>query len=227
MRGAQNVQRRTLDFGGMRTEVKICGLTSGDDAKAALDAGADYIGFVLYPGSPRAVTPESLAGLLNALPPARAVAVIVNMERRSIEWLLGRCALHAVQFHGDEGPDVARGLGVKVWRAVSRRGGTWAPDPVLWDGAERLVVDASDPKRYGGTGERADWEAAAGLAARRTVMLAGGLTPANVAAAMRAVRPAGVDVASGVESAPGRKDHVAVKRLIDAVRRMEADSQGN
>ena len=205
----------------MAIEVKICGLTNLDDAKAAVDAGADYIGFVLYAGSPRAVKPESLPGLVNALSPARAVAVVVNMDRRSIEWLVGRCALHAVQFHGDEDPADGRGLDAQVWRAVSFRNGAWAPDPGVWGGAARLVVDASDPKRYGGSGEVADWAAAARLAAKRQVMLAGGLNPANVAAAVRAVRPAGVDVAGGVECAPGRKDHAAVRRFIEAVRREE------
>ena len=205
----------------MSTEIKICGLTSLDDAKAAMDSGADYLGFVLYPVSPRAVKLESLPGLLNALPSARAVAVVVNMDRRSIEWLLARCALHAVQFHGDEDPAVGRGLDVRVWRAVSFRNGAWEPDPGIWDCAARLVVDASAPKRYGGSGELADWDAAARLAASRETMLAGGLNPGNVAAAVRAVRPIGVDVAGGVESAPGRKDHAAVRRFIEAVRREE------
>jgi phosphoribosylanthranilate isomerase len=205
----------------MAVEIKICGLTNLEDAKAALEAGADYIGFVLHPGSPRAMKPEALPGLLNAMPPARAVAVVVNMDRRSMEWLIGRCALHAVQFHGDEVRSAYQGLDVRVWRAVSFRSGVWAPDPGAWAGAERLVVDAPAPRQYGGSGELADWPAAARLAADREVMLAGGLNPDNVAAAIRTVRPAGVDVASGVESAPGRKDHVAVRRFIHAVRREE------
>jgi phosphoribosylanthranilate isomerase len=202
-------------------EIKICGLTNLEDAKAALDLGADYIGFVLYPGSPRAVKPESLPALLKALPSARVVAVVVNMDRRSIEWLVGRCALHAVQFHGNEGPAIGRGLDARVWRAVSFCDGAWGPDPEAWCAAARLVVDASDSKRYGGSGAVADWAAAATLAASREVMLAGGLNSENVADAIRAVRPAGVDVASGVESAPGRKDHAAVRRFIEAVRREE------
>jgi phosphoribosylanthranilate isomerase len=205
----------------MKTEVKICGLTNLDDAKAAVDSGADYIGFVLYPKSPRAVNQEALPGLLNALPSARAVAVVVNMDRRSIEWLVGRCALHAVQFHGNEDPAVGQGLDVRLWRAVSYRDGAWAPDPGKWDRAARLVVDASDPKRYGGSGELADWTEATKLAVNRQVMLAGGLNLENVAAAVRAVRPIGVDVASGVEIAPGRKDHAAMRRFVEAVRREE------
>jgi phosphoribosylanthranilate isomerase len=205
----------------MKIDVKICGLTSVDDARAALDSGADYIGFVLHPGSPRAVKLDALPGLLAALPPARAVAVVVNMDRRTLDWLLGRCALHAVQFHGNEAPALGEGLAVELWRAVAFRAGAWAPDPGVWGGAARLVVDASDPKRYGGSGELADWGAAAKLAASRRIMLAGGLNPDNVAAAVRAVRPVGVDVASGVESAPGRKDPAAVSRFIEAVRREE------
>jgi phosphoribosylanthranilate isomerase len=207
----------------MVTEVKVCGLTSVDDAMAALDCGADCLGFVLYAGSPRHVKPESLPDLVGALPPGRAVAVVVNMDPGVIEWLAARCALRAVQFHGDEAPAAARRLAVDFWRAVSFRGGAWAPDPAAWNGAERLVVDASDPKRYGGSGELADWSAAAKLAAERKVMLAGGLTPSNVAAAVRAVRPVGVDVSSGVESAPGRKDRAAVRRFIEEVRKVEAE----
>lgn len=205
----------------MAIEVKICGLTNLDDARAAVDAGADYIGFVLHQASPRAIKMEALPGLLNSMPPARAVAVVVNLERRVIDWIVGRCALYAIQFHGNESPEIGQGLDVKVWRAVSFCEGAWAPDPETWPGADRLVVDASDPKRYGGSGELADWGAAAGLSVKRKVMLAGGLNPANVAAAVRAVRPAGVDVASGVESAPGKKDHAAVRRFIEAVRREE------
>jgi phosphoribosylanthranilate isomerase len=207
----------------MVTEVKVCGLTSTDDARAALDCGADYLGFVLYAGSPRHVKPESLPDLVSALPMGRAVAVVVNMDAGAIGWLVERCALRAVQFHGNEAPAAARGLPVEFWRAVAFREGAWVPDPAAWSGAARLVVDASDPKRYGGSGELADWQAAARLAAERKVMLAGGLNPSNVAAAVRAVRPAGVDVASGVESAPGRKDRAAVRRFIEEVRKVEAE----
>lgn len=202
----------------MRMEIKVCGLTNIGDARAALDSGADYLGFVLYPRSPRHVRPESLPDLVGALPPRIAVAVVVNMDPESVAWVAGRCALRAVQFHGDETPRAAVAPGVEVWRAVSFRGGEWSPDPGAWREAERLVVDASDPKRYGGSGELADWTAAASLAASRKVMLAGGLNPSNVAAAIRAVRPAGVDVASGVETAPGRKDHAAVRRFIEEAR---------
>lgn len=202
----------------MKVETKICGLTNADDARAALEAGADYIGFVLYPKSPRAVRLETVPDILGALPPAKAVVVVVNLERQRVQWLLERCKLHAVQFHGDEDPGACLGLGVQVWRAVSFRDGLWVPDPDGWEAADRLVVDAPAPTRYGGSGERADWGAAAKLAAARKVMLAGGLNPDNVASAVRVVKPCGVDVASGVERFPGRKDHAAVRRFIEAVR---------
>lgn len=208
----------------MKIDVKICGLTNVEDAKAALAAGADFIGFVLYPRSPRGIGLEDLERILRELPAsAKAVAVVVNVDRAYVERLLDRCRLHAVQFHGDEGPEMCRAPGGRVWRAVARRDGAWVPDPESWAGAERLVVDAAAPRLYGGSGERADWASAATLAAGRKVMLAGGLNPGNVAAALRAVRPAGVDVASGVESAPGRKDHAAVREFVAAARRAEQE----
>jgi phosphoribosylanthranilate isomerase len=203
-------------------EIKICGLTNADDATAAIEAGADFVGFVLYAGSPRAVAPAVLPRILDRLPaPFRAVAVVVNLPQPDLARLTADCPLHAVQFHGDESPGAADGCARRVWRAVSAGESGWAPDPALWPHAERFVVDAAAPGRYGGTGKRADWDAARALAAGRTVMLAGGLTPENVAEAIRAVRPFGVDVVSGVESRPGRKDAAAVRRFIAAARGAE------
>ena len=206
-------------------EIKICGLTNTDDARAAVEAGADFVGFVLYARSPRGIAPSALPAILDRLAtPFRAVAVVVNLSPRELAGLVADCPLCAVQFHGDEGPEAAAGCGCRVWRAVSAGAGGWVPEPDSWPLAERFVVDAAAPGRYGGTGKRADWDAARALAARRTVMLAGGLTPDNVAEAIRAVRPFGVDVVSGVEKSPGRKDIAAVRRFIAAARK--ADGQG-
>jgi phosphoribosylanthranilate isomerase len=199
-------------------EIKICGLTNAGDARTALAAGADYLGFVLYPGSRRAVTPATLAAIVADLPAAaRTVGVFVDAPRETVLDVARACRLWAVQMHGAEAPGDWQGTGLRVWRAVRFAGGQWMPDPADWP-AERWVVDAAVPGQPGGTGVTADWAAAARLAPRYRVMLGGGLTPANVAAAVTAVRPAGVDVASGVEAAPGRKDHGKIAAFIAAAR---------
>ena len=203
----------------MTIEVKICGLTSLDDSRAALEAGADYLGFVLYPPSPRSIAPDRVGAILRELPGARAVGVLVNESRERAERLARDCGLCAVQIHGERGTaEEMGGLPVPVWRATKVEGGQWQPAPAEWPAA-RYVADATAPGLHGGTGVTADWAQAARLAARAPVMLAGGLTPENVAGAIRAVRPLGVDVASGVEAAAGRKDWDKMRRFIAAARR--------
>jgi len=198
----------------MTTEVKICGMTRAEDVAAALDAGADYVGFVFYPKSPRAVTADRARRILDAQAgPCRAVGVFVNASPTEVERVVRTCALYAAQLHGREEPAAFADCPVRLWRAVWPGGGVVRVDPAAWR-AERYVVDAAVPGLYGGTGVEADWNAAAALAAARPVMLAGGLTPDNVAAAVAAVRPRGVDVSGGVETAPGRKDHAAVRAFV-------------
>ena len=202
-------------------DVKICGLTSIEDARVALDAGADFLGFVLYAKSPRAVTARRLRQIADALPSgARAVAVFVNARRRAVETIARDSRLYAVQIHGDEEAGEFDGMPVPVWRAVRFGAGSWAPAPAAWLAA-RYVVDAAAPGRYGGSGATADWTAAGGFARKYPVMLAGGLTPGNVLAAIRAVRPLGVDAASGVEAAPGKKDAAKVAAFVNAARAIE------
>jgi phosphoribosylanthranilate isomerase len=205
------------------TDVKICGLTNRDDALAALDLGADYLGFVVCERSPRHVGPTALRRLLekeSAL--HHAVGVFVNRPRAEVEQLVADCGLVAAQLHGDEEVEAFAGSAAPLWRAVKFADGLWLPDPDAWT-VERLVVDAAVPGAYGGTGTVADWDAAAELAGRRAVMLSGGLTPRNVATAVRQVRPRGVDVSSGVEASPGRKDRAAVAAFIRAARAADAD----
>jgi phosphoribosylanthranilate isomerase len=199
-------------------EVKICGLANRDDAQHALDCGADYLGFVLYPKSPRGITPKQLRRILDGLRgTARAVGVFVNEPPAAVRATARECGLFAVQIHGDETPDGFEDLGVTLWRAVRRDARGWSPPPACWH-AERYVVDASVPGKYGGTGVAGDWRKAKELAEKCRVMLAGGLTPENVAEAIRAIRPAGVDVASGVEASPGKKDPEKVRRFIEAAK---------
>ncbi len=205
------------------TEIKICGLTNLPDARMALDAGADYLGFVLYERSPRHIALGALRRLLERLPSgARAIAVFVNARRDLVESLARDCRLHAVQLHGDECPEDWSGLPVPVWRAVRLPHGRPVPAPDRWPAA-RYVLDAAAPGRYGGTGRTADWALAAKLATRTPLMLAGGLTPENVAEAIRIVAPLGVDTASGVEKTPGKKDFRKVAAFIEAAKETQPD----
>ncbi|MDD5676754.1 MAG: phosphoribosylanthranilate isomerase [Kiritimatiellae bacterium] len=205
------------------TEIKICGLTNLPDARMALDAGADYLGFVLHARSPRHITPGAMRRLLDRLPTGvRAIAVFVNAQRELVEMLARDCRLHAVQLHGDERAADWVDMPVPAWRAARLRHGKPDPAPDQWP-ATRYVLDAAVPGRYGGTGRTADWAKAAKLSLQVPLMLAGGLIPDNVAEAIRIVAPLGVDTASGVEKAPGKKDHRKVAAFIKAVREVRID----
>lgn len=200
-----------------KTEIKICGLTNLTDARMALDAGADYLGFVLYERSPRRIAPAALRRLLDRLPArARVVVVVVNAHRELVETLAHDCRLHAVQLHGDERPADWIDLPVPVWRAIRLHRGRPHPIPEHWI-AERYVMDAAAPGKYGGSGRKTDWAKAATLARQIPLILAGGLTPDNVAEAIHTVQPLGVDTASGVEKAPGSKDPRKLAAFIKAV----------
>lgn len=204
-----------------RTEIKICGLTNDADAAAALKLGADYLGFVLYAGSPRGISAGKLALILDKLDSnARAIGVFVNRPRNEVEKIAVDCGLYAVQIHGDEDPRDFADMPLFLWRAVRLDHGKCTPRPESWP-VQRYVIDATVPGQYGGTGVPADWAEASKLARRHPVMLAGGLTPANVADAVRIVKPVGVDVASGVEAAPGRKDHTKLAAFVCNARENE------
>jgi phosphoribosylanthranilate isomerase len=194
--------------------VKICGITNGDDARHAADCGADALGFVFYAGSPRCVTPEQVREIVAGLPPfVTRVGLFVNEHPGRIRAIVGACGLDVVQLHGDEPPEACVLPPCRVIKGVRPRREADLTALAAYPVAA-LLVDAAVPGQFGGTGQRADWELAARLAARQRVILAGGLTPANVAAAVRQVRPYGVDVASGVESAAGRKDPDRVAQFI-------------
>ena len=194
--------------------VKICGITNGDDARHAADCGADALGFVFYAGSPRCVTPEQVREIVAGLPPfVTRVGLFVNEDRERIRAIASTCGLDVVQLHGDEPPSACVLPPLRVIKGVRpRTEGDLLPLAAYPVAA--LLVDAAVPGQFGGTGQCADWDLAARLAARQRVILAGGLTPANVAAAVREVKPYAVDVASGVELAPGRKDPDQVAQFI-------------
>ena len=207
----------------MTTQIKICGLTNTEDALVALDAGADYLGFVMYAGSARANTAQSLERIRATLPSgARVVAVFVNETPEEVARIASACDLAAVQIHGDEASPGFQSMPVPVWRAVHRRDEAWQPASADWP-AERYVVDAAPAGQYGGSGIESDFEAAANLARQNPLMLAGGLRPHNVTEAVKLVRPLGVDVSSGVESEPGRKDHGRIRDFIRNVKTADVE----
>jgi len=194
--------------------VKVCGITTIDDALAAVDAGAAALGFNFYTGSPRCVTPAVAAGIAARLPPTICtVGVFVNHDCESIAAVAADVRLTALQFHGDESPEFCRHWsGRTVIKAIRVRDARAAVDARRYD-VEYVLADAYVEGQAGGTGRRVAVELLQEFD-RRHLILAGGLTADNVAGAVRAVRPYAVDVASGVEVAPGEKDWTLMKRFI-------------
>jgi phosphoribosylanthranilate isomerase len=197
--------------------LKVCGITRESDAQHAVRHGADAIGFVFWPDSPRFVGTEAAAAIVARLPAnVRSIGVFVNEEPVLVREIAGRVGLHAVQLHGDETPAYAAALDLPVMRAVTlatidRARGEW-PEQTMF------LLDAADPVQRGGTGRRVDWNRAARAINGARVVLAGGLTPDNVAEAIATVRPFGVDVSSGVEQEPGMKDVDKVSRFLERAR---------
>jgi phosphoribosylanthranilate isomerase len=209
-------------FASGPVRVKICGVTSLDDAENVIAAGAEAIGFNVFPGSKRFVTPDHAIPLAAALEGRiTRVAVGVNTPAAVVARLLDSGAFDAFQFHGDESPAQCAAAGFTRWiRAIRVQNDADFHDALAFP-TPHLLVDAFQTGSYGGTGEVVDWAAVrrfASLAPDRRIILAGGLTPENVAVAIATARPAAVDVASGVESHPGRKDPTALRQFVEAVR---------
>jgi phosphoribosylanthranilate isomerase len=201
--------------------LKICGLTTEADAAHAAAAGATMLGVVFASGSPRCVTPDRAREIVRAVPAGVPVAgVFVDASLTEIVATVAQTGIRVVQLHGSEPESVAAALKMPLLRAAGVD-----VDVEAWPAATLLLDAVSGPQR-GGTGVRVDWNRAAAIARRRNVVLAGGLTPDNVAEAIATVRPYGVDVSSGVETAPGVKDHVKVSRFLDRAREAFADVDG-
>jgi phosphoribosylanthranilate isomerase len=216
----QSVPANTID---VNLKIKICGITTLADALAAVEAGADELGFVFHEPSPRNVAPQAVAEIIRKLPPFIAkVGVFVNAPETLIRQVVAECGVDTLQFHGDESPGFCKQFApVKVVKAFRIRNAdslrglpAYVTDAWLLDSC---VADA-----VGGTGEKFNWDlACAAKEHGQPIILAGGLTPENVAEAVHEVWPYGVDVSSGVESTPGRKDQQLVRDFISAVRGME------
>ncbi|MFM2082652.1 MAG: hypothetical protein RL380_1343 [Verrucomicrobiota bacterium] len=203
----------------MDVKVKICGITSVADGVATAEAGADLVGLMFYEKSPRAISVATAAEIARALPPfVLRVGVFVNPEPELVMRAIGECGLSMLQFHGDETPEFCTQFGMMSMKAFRVRDES-SLAALEQFGTEAFLLDAYSPSGLGGTGEKFNWNLA--VAAKkfgRPIFLAGGLTPENVAAAVKQVQPFGVDVSSGVESAPGKKDAAKVRAFIAAVR---------
>jgi phosphoribosylanthranilate isomerase len=203
----------------MQTKVKICGITSVADALAAAGAGADMIGLMFYEGSPRHITLEQAAEIARALPPfVLRVGVFVNPDEELVTRAIAECGLNLLQFHGDEPPEFCTQFGVMSMKALRVRDAE-SLKPLEDYHTDAFLLDAYSKSGLGGTGEKFNWDlAVAAQKLGKPIFLAGGLTPENVADAVRQVQPFAVDVSSGVESAPGKKDPAKMRAFVEAVR---------
>jgi len=207
------------------TKIKICGIKTVDDALAAIDLGVDLIGFNFYPKSPRYVEVGHCRGIMSTVRKyghIKYVGVFVNATVAEINATMETCGLSLAQLHGDETPEMMSELDGKAFKAFRGISTDFETDKrIRTDGAPAFLIDAAVKGLYGGSGVTADWNEVTKLAKKYPLLLAGGLTPENVAEAVGRVKPWGVDVASGVESAPGEKDASKMKAFVQAVRNGE------
>ena len=202
----------------MRTRVKICGITTLDDAHLAADAGADAIGLVFQEASPRNVTPAIARTIIDGLPPfLDAYAVVLDPDPRFLDELIERVPLDGIQYHGNEAPDLcARFRGRWIKAVPMNEPGALPGHQRRYPRAQGFLLDSHAPGGAGGTGETFSWTEIQSVDPR-PLILAGGLNPGNVATAIRTVRPWGVDVSSGVEASPGQKDPEKIKAFMQEV----------
>lgn len=203
----------------MSVRVKICGITNRDDALHAVDSGADALGFVFCEASPRQISLDAAAGIIRALPPlVSAVGLFVNASEEFVRRAIERTGIDTLQLHGDETPEFCRRFGMRIIKAFRMRDeSSLRPLPKFHE--EAWLLDSYVPGKLGGTGELFNWELACRAAQLgQRIILAGGLTPGNVAEAVQRVHPYAVDVSSGVEATPGRKDRAKVRSFIQAAK---------
>ena len=207
------------------TLVKICGVTSPADAAMAADAGADMVGLIFYPPSPRYVTPGQAGAIVASLPPELpAVGVFVNESLEAITAIARESGISRVQLHGEESPDLCRRLPwpcIKAFRFTEKV----RPDMMPYYPVHAFLIEGFHGDLYGGGGVKADWHRVATLHGYGLIMLAGGLTPDNVQEAIETVGPYAVDVCSGVEDTPGRKDAAKVRDFVERAKYMAGEEE--
>jgi phosphoribosylanthranilate isomerase len=213
-----------------RIRIKICGTTRLADALCAVDAGVDALGFIFYQKSPRAIQPQAAREIIKQLPPfVDAVGVFVDEELQRVAGIVHECGLGYVQLHGSESPTYCRELATlaapcQILKAIRIGEQTTAEDVALYHDCIRgYLLDTYQKNNVGGTGQTFDWAIIDRLQLKKTFLLAGGLDIDNIREALEQVRPYGVDANSGLEDAPGLKNHTLIQRFITAVRTFEAD----
>jgi phosphoribosylanthranilate isomerase len=201
----------------MSLRIKICGITSHADAFAAAEAGAHALGFMFYERSPRAISPAAAAEIIRQLPPFVAkVGVFVDAPQEFIRQTISQCGLDTLQFHGGESSAFCSQFDLRTIKAFRVRGEETLRELPAYE-TSAWLLDSFVPDQFGGTGAKFNWElASAAKKLGRPIILAGGLTPENVGEAVRQVQPYGVDVSSGVEAKPGRKDHGKIRAFVEA-----------
>jgi phosphoribosylanthranilate isomerase len=200
--------------------IKICGITNLDDALLAADLGTDALGFIFYVKSPRYVAPEAAREIIAQLPPfVTSVGVFVDEEAAVVRELAAQAGLDWIQVHGQESPDYCRSLGRRVIKGFRIKDASSLKDLEPFQGAvQALLLDTYKKGQVGGTGETFDWELAREAQKYGRIILAGGLTPENVAQAIKVAQPQAVDTASGTETAPGRKDQEKLRAFFEAIK---------
>ncbi|MBN2515652.1 MAG: phosphoribosylanthranilate isomerase [Deltaproteobacteria bacterium] len=210
------------------TEIKICGITNRKDAFAAVESGVDALGFIFYKKSPRYVSPEKVKEFIEGLPhTVTKVGVFVNHDASEVKTIFDFCRLDLLQLHGNESPDYCSDFPASVLiKALSPKPGDdfelLSHYPV-----KAFLVDTYDSERYGGTGRTSNWELAAKLSAIHHLILSGGLMKDNIREAIATVSPLAVDVNSGVEVSPGKKDHHKIREIVDIIRRTDSRPDTN
>jgi phosphoribosylanthranilate isomerase len=203
-----------------KVKVKICGITNWTDARRACEAGADFLGFNFYPRSPRYIAPGKARGIVRRLPErVAAVGVFVNENEASVLQTAREVGLGYIQLHGDESPAAVSRLGrsLPVFKAMRVGKSFHAAQLRRFKNASAILLDGFDDKLRGGTGKTFDWSRVRGTRNRPRIFLAGGITPENVRDAISNVRPYAIDVCSGTERSPGKKDAAKIKALMRAV----------
>ncbi len=201
------------------TQVKICGITNKEDALYAAHCGAAALGFIFYPPSPRYIKPEDARKIIGILPDDLVkIGVFVNEKAAEIKRVIKYCVLDMIQLHGDESPEFCREFPAsRIIKAVELKNENDLNHAFDYDVAA-LLVDSRDAGLYGGTGRKANWDLACRIKNKKTLILSGGLNERNIAEAMQTVAPAALDINSGVESKPGKKNHAKLARIFDIIR---------
>ena len=200
------------------TRVKVCGITNTADALQAAELGADALGFIFYKGSKRYIDPRDAGRIISSLPPfVSSVGVFVNQSASEIKGAAEASGIDTVQLHGDETPEFCAGLPYKLIKAV-RVKDTVDTGRVELYLVRAILFDKHTDEMYGGTGSSFDWAVLKDIQISKKIILSGGLTPENVLRAIETVKPYGVDVSTGVEDSPGKKNHMKMRKFIEAVK---------